>query len=208
MVLEGKISTSQFSPPKRPETQHDRNDERSSDKLVWAAFKQGNKLAFVNIYNDYANVLYNYGCQFSPDREMVKDCLQDFFLYLRKNRSGLGDTDSIKLYLLKAFRRRVIDYLKKYNRACHLNESYAFSQFPVELSSESIYINRQIEAEKLEKLNKALQALNSKEREAIYHFYFEGLSYTQIAELFNFTHVSSARRLIYRGLSQLRKFLR
>lgn len=176
------------------------------DGLIWEAFKKGDELAFITIYQDYANVLFNYGCQFSPDREMVKDCLQDFFLYLRKNRAGFGKTDSIKLYLFKAFRRRVVDYLKKYSRESQLNETIAFLQFPVELSSEAVYINRQIEAEQLEKLNKALRALDSREREAIYYFYYEGLSYEQIAEMFSFSHVSSARRVVYRGLSHLRKF--
>jgi RNA polymerase sigma-70 factor (ECF subfamily) len=75
------------------------------------------------------------------------------------------------------------------------------------LSSETIYINRQIEDDQIRKLNNALKNLASKEREAIYHFYYEGLSYEQIAKIFGFSHVSSARRLISRGLSQLRKLI-
>ncbi|SEK92944.1 RNA polymerase sigma factor [Parapedobacter koreensis] len=176
------------------------------DRSVWEAFKEGDELAFVNIYRTYVDVLFNYGCQFTADREMVKDCLQDFFVYLRNSRAGLGKTDNIKLYLLKAFRRRVFDYLKKTNREIQHNEYFAFLQFPIELSSESMYINRQIEAEQLVRLNTALQALNTKEREAIYYFYYEGLSYEQIAEILHVTHVSSARRIVYRGLSHLKKF--
>lgn len=177
-----------------------------SDRLLWEAFKMGDELAFIHIYKGYSNILYNYGCQFSPDREMVKDCLQDFYIYLRKNRRGFGETDSIKLYLLKSFKRRVIDYLKKYSRKSQLNEKFAFTQFSTELSSESIYINQQIEANKIGKLNMALKALNNKEREAIYYFYYEGLSYEQIAEILHFSHVSSARRIMYRGLKHLRQF--
>ncbi len=176
------------------------------DRLIWDAFREGDELAFVTIYRGYVDALFNYGCQFTVDREMIKDCLQDFFIYLRNNRAGLGKTDNIKLYLLKAFRRRVFDYLKKTNREIQHNEYFAFLQFPVELSSESLYINRQIEAEQLVRLNKALKTLNAKEREAIYYFYYEGLSYEQIAEILHFTHVSSARRIVYRGLSHLKKF--
>ena len=51
------------------------------------------------------------------------------------------------------------------------------------------------------------QYLELKEREAIYYFYYEKLSYEQIAIIFEFSHVSSARRLIYRGLGNLRKFI-
>ena len=178
---------------------------KSSDEVLWKAFKSGDETAFIQLYQQYTNILFNYGCQFTPDKELVKDCLQDFFIYLRKNRDGLGNTAFVKMYLLKAFRRRVIDYLNRNKKEYERNEAFLFLQFPVELSSETVYINRQIEDEQVAKLNQALKTLNSKEREAIYYFYYEGLSYEQIAEIFNFSHVSSARRLVYRGLSQLRK---
>lgn len=174
---------------------------------LWKAFKEGDEAAFIQIYNLYANVLFNYGCQFTPDRELVKDCLQDFFIYLRKNRTGFNDTSHVKMYLLKAFRRRVVDYLAKYRKECQQNEMFLLYEFPVELSTETIYINQQIEEEQIVKLNKALKALDAKEREAIYYFYYEGLSYEQIAEIFNFSHISSARRLVYRALGRLRKLI-
>jgi RNA polymerase sigma factor (sigma-70 family) len=176
------------------------------DKILWEAFKSGDEIAFINIYKSYCNILYNYGCQFTEDKEMVRDCLQDFFIYLRKNKVGFGETNSIKLYLFKAFKRRVVDYLKKNSAEFRSNEEFAFTRFSVELSSESICINQQIKTEQIERLNKALKALDSKEREAIYYFYYEGLSYEQIAEILNFSHVSSARRVIYRGLRHLRNF--
>lgn len=138
---------------------------------------------------------------------MVKDCLQDFFIYLRKNRAGFGETSSIKLYLFKAFKRRVIDYQKKHKLEGQKNDAFLFFQFPVELSSETIYINRHMEEEQIKNLNQALKTLEKKEREAIYYFYYEGLTYEQIAEVFNFSHISSARRLIYRGLAQLRRLI-
>lgn len=201
-----KISSSNFLSSEKSGVVKEKEIKKKSDYSVWESFKVGDESAFITIYKDYANMLFNYGCQFSSDREMVKDCLQDFFIYLRKNREGFGSTDSIKFYLLKAFKRRVVDYIKKENRGMMVNERFTFSQFPVEFSSETIYINQQFEAEQLQKLNKALEALDVKEREAIYYFYYEGLTYEQIAEIFNFSHVSSARRLMYRGLSHLRKF--
>ena len=198
---------STFIPFKKERTLNYIDHDKLSDKILWEAFKQGDELAFIRIYKNYSKALYDYGCKYSPDKEMVRDCLQDFFLYLRKNRLGFGETNSIKLYLFKAFRRRVVDYHKKNSCDFSLNEPLEFSQVPSELSIESIYINKQVKAEQLEKLNKALTTLDRKERQAIYYFYFEGLTYEQIAERFNFSHVSSARRVMYRGLRQLRNFL-
>lgn len=177
-----------------------------TDESLWDEFRRGDEIAFIRLYKSYSELLYTYGCKFSPDKELVRDCLQDFFLYLRKNRNGLGNTACVKLYLFKAFRRRILEYLKKHNCGFSFKETAEYAHFFVESSIESVYINKQVKAEQLEKLNKALSALDSKERHAIYYFYFRGLSYEEIAGIFNFSHVSSARRVMYRGLRQLRSF--
>lgn len=182
------------------------NQPLKTDKDLWNQFRKGDEGAFIEIYKSYTNILFNFGCQICDDREIVKDCLQDFFIYIREKRSKLSETDSIKLYLIKSFRRKIIDYLKKRNNETKKHIS-TFIEFPIELSHESVYIQRQLENQKLNKLEKALVNLDVKEREAIYHFYYENLSYTQIAEIFEFSHVSSARRLIYRALAHLRQLI-
>lgn len=202
-----QFSSPAFIPYKEERNVNFLDQDKLSDKILWEAFKQGDELAFIRIYKNYSKALFDHGCKYSADKEMVRDCLQDFFLYLRKNRLGFGNTNSIKLYLFKAFRRRVLDYHKKNSSDFIVNQPLAFSEVSSELSIESIYINKQVKAEQLEKLNKALTTLDRKERQAIYYFYFKGLSYEQIAERFNFSHVSSARRVMYRGLRQLRHFL-
>ena len=178
--------------------------DKTPDQLLWDAFKKGDERAFVRIYKSYAKMLFHYGCKFTPDKEMVRDCLHDFFIYLRNNKAGFGDISSIKQYLFKAFRRRVVHYLKQVANQPTVTELSDFSKYAVEQSFESVYINQQIKAERLEKLNNALKALDQKERIAIYYFYYQGLSYEQIAAIFKFSHVSSARRVMYRGLRQLR----
>jgi len=201
IVRNDKVSYLTLSLPKQAET----SDHNSlPDTLLWNTFKQGDELAFIEIYKGYYKMLFNYGCKYSADKELVRDCLQDFFIYLRKNKLGLGTTNSIKLYLFKAFRRRIIEYLRKNNHQYSLREPSEYPQFGVESSIEAIYINKQIKAEQLEKLNRALKTLEHKERKAIYYFFFKGFSYEQIAEMFKFSHVSSARRVMYRSLRQLR----
>lgn len=195
-----------FSSLKNADRRNAPGESLLTDKVLWGAFKKGDEAAFERIYKNYSTLLFDYGCRYSADREMVRDCLQDFFLYLKKNRSGFGDTTSIKLYLLKAFKRRILEYLKRNKYAFTLNEPSEYAHLNVESSIEAVYISKQINAEQLEKLQKAWCALDSKERKAIYYFYFRGLSYEQIAEMFNFAHVSSARRVMYRSLRQMRNF--
>lgn len=177
-----------------------------SDEDVWKAFKEGDEGAFIYLYRNYANLLFNFGVKFSKDRELVEDCLQDFFLYLRTNRHRLSNTDSIKLYLLKSFRRRVIEYVTKLENQMKNNRGLLEFELNLELSDETKFINKQIHEEHLTKLKAALDRLDNKEREAIYYFYYEGLGYAEIAEILEMTHVSSARRIIYRALSHLKDF--
>lgn len=175
------------------------------DSSIWRDFKSGDEEAFILIYQKYANILYGYGCRFSDDHEIVKDCLQDFFVYLREKRLGLGNPTSLKFYLLKAFKRRVIAYLKK--RKKERGKKSLYKEFRIEHFSELVYIVGQ-EDSHLRNLEKALKLLNSEEREAIYYYYYQNLSYQEIAELLGFSHISSARRIIYRALSKMRKHIK
>lgn len=176
-----------------------------SDDRIWDKFRAGDEEVFIFIYNEYANLLFKYGSQFTSDHELVKDCLQDFFIYLREKRSGLGRVESIKFYLLKAYRRRIIDYLKKESKSKKKLDSIMEDWFPIELSHEIKFIDDQTRLGHLKSLEKGLLDLNEREREAIYIYYFQGLNYDQISEFFGFTHVSSARRLVYRALGKLKE---
>jgi RNA polymerase sigma factor (sigma-70 family) len=185
--------------------QANQGETKLADKELWEQFKQGDEAAFIHIYKAYVNPLFNFGCQFCTDREAVKDCLQDFFIYLRKNRAGFSSTDSIRFYLIKSFKRKLLETIKKHSKTVENKIRFTMEQFPVELSSEAKFIQQQMEVDLLADLNRALELLDNREREAIYYFYYQGLSYEQIAEIFDFSYVSSARRLIYKALANLRK---
>lgn len=176
-----------------------------SDENIWIAFQDGNEGAFIHIYKNYANVLFNFGMKFCQDRDLVKDCLQDFFVYLRKSRSKLSTTNSIKLYLMKSFRRRVIEYVNKAQNEKKRNSDAVDFTLQIENSHEMKFIEAQVDSENAGRLTEALDKLDPREREAVYYFYYEGIGYKQIAEMMEFTHVSSARRLIYRALGHLKE---
>ncbi len=177
---------------------------KEDDLKIWSAFKEGDEAAFIYIYKEYANLLFNFGSKFSSDKELVKDCLQDFFVYLRNAREKLGDTDSIKHYLLKSFRRRVIEYVNKFYRDNKKTNAAIDFQLQIEISDELKLINSQVQKEYSQKLNRALEKLDVNEKEAVYYFYYEALTYKEIAEILGYKHVSSVRRLIYKSIGKLK----
>ena len=80
----------------------------NSDTFLWNDFVNGNQDAFRIIYNNHVQSLFRYGCHFTYDEALVKDCIHDVFIELAKYRAGLGNTNNIKLYLFKSLKRKII----------------------------------------------------------------------------------------------------
>jgi RNA polymerase sigma factor (sigma-70 family) len=178
-----------------------RDQENGSDFELWKSFQEGDDCAFVTIYKKFVNILFNVGIQYSPDEDLVRDCLQDFFISIRQKRSSLANVRDIKSYLVKSFVRRIIEYLKKSKKFVRIDSDNVFI---IEVATEKLK-DSVLDEEQLKMLDNAIKSLDKKEREAIYYYYYQKLSYCQIAEIYNYEHVSSARRLIYKCLEKLKK---
>lgn len=58
-------------------------------------------------------MLYRYGFQYTKDKALIKDAIQDLFVELRQKRKRLSHTTSIKLYLYKSIRRKILGHKEK-----------------------------------------------------------------------------------------------
>lgn len=179
-----------------------------SDSDLWDFFKKGNSIAFITIYSRYYNLLFSYGCKLINDKESVRDCLQDFFIYLWEKRKSISGTNSIRPYVVKSFGRRIIEYANKQKIKFSSIDSCDYIHLGVEPCVLSNFVSKQVKDLQTAQLNHAIQTLDSTERKAIYYFYYGGLSYEQLAGLLEFSHVSSARRIIYRSIKKLRNSLK
>ncbi len=176
-----------------------------SDLDIWKQFKSGNESAFIYIYKTHFQNLYNYGLQFSRDASLVEDCIQDLFIDIRRTRKRLSDTTSIKLYLYKAIRRKVLQYLKSSKSKLRIGLLQDGHNFHFTFSHEHYLIAQQLTDEKIKRLNRALSKLPQRQREVIYYFFYEQLSYEEIKEVMNFSNVKSVRNKAYIALKALRK---
>ena len=175
-----------------------------SDAEIWDKYKSGCDDAYLFIYRTYVNELFNYGHQFTSERELIKDCMQELFTNLNQNRSTISSTDSIKPYLYKALRNHVLNALAKKKKISY-EDRIDTKRFQIEASSEVKHIHQEIHTEKRRILEKALSQLTSKQREVILLYYYEGLSYREISQIMNLKQVKSARKLLYRALSYMKK---
>jgi RNA polymerase sigma factor (sigma-70 family) len=175
-----------------------------SDSLLWNDFKKGNHEAFHAVYKNHVQTLYKYGCNFTQDKALVKDCIHDVFIDLVKYRSALGATNNIKLYLFKSLKRKIVKSLYKRKRFKALEkEDIAFRY---DASAEDEIVEDISTQTRSKKLIAAMAFLSPRQREAIYLKFVSNLSYEEISILLEINY-QSARNLIFRGVEKLRAAL-
>ena len=62
------------------------NDPVESSNAKWQSFLEGDDNAYAWLYSQYVQQLYQYGCRFTTDTEMVKDCVQDVFVNIYRQK--------------------------------------------------------------------------------------------------------------------------
>jgi RNA polymerase sigma factor (sigma-70 family) len=181
-----------------------------SESSIWQRFKQGEEDAFILIYQSNFGKLYNFGIQFGFDADTVKDQIQELFIYIRNSRLRLADVRSVRFYLMKSLRRRLLRSKKsKFNLvSLFLPESQKLHEIEITDTPEILLINNALDSEIREKLSRSLNKLTNRQKEAVLHFYYEGFSYQEIAEMMELKMVKSARKLLYRAIEVMRKDLK
>jgi RNA polymerase sigma factor (sigma-70 family) len=177
---------------------------KKSDQELWKDFKGGCEQTFSYIFHKHYSFLYNYGSKLTTDKDLIKDSIQELFIILWESRTRLGDTVSIKFYLLKSFRRHVIRTLTANNKHIdknHLPESYEFENVS---SYERELIENQSMLEKQENLQDALSRLSPRQKEVVYLKFYENMSYHEITELTSLNY-QSVRNYIHQAIQALRK---
>lgn len=177
-----------------------------SDAELWESFQQGHPNAFELLYRRFYTVLFRYGRTFTHDDELVEDCIQDLFLNLHRYRHTLKSLpDGVAFYLLGALRNTLAKQLSRWQR---MREPYPASETDpqLDLSIEDALIIRQLSDEQLQSLNRALERLPQRQREAITLKFYSELSFEQIAQVMGITH-QSAKNFIQKGLHTLRQHI-
>ncbi|HWV69718.1 sigma-70 family RNA polymerase sigma factor [Chitinophaga sp.] len=180
---------------------------QQDEQFLWARLCNGDREAFGEIYRRYFPLLFRYCVRFTTDRALVKDMLQDFFSQLYIQRAGLSLPVNLKSYLMVSARRKLFRYLDKSAHGPSSLEEGTASNFALEVSPESILINRQHTEQTTRLLQQKLDTLTLRQKEAIYLRFYEGLSYEEIADIMALKEVKYARTLIYRAIAELKELL-
>lgn len=82
------------------------------DSKLFNLLKEGDLNAFAAVHKRYYGILYIHAYKMFPDREEVKDILQEVFLCLWNNRDDIVLELNLKGYLYTATRNRILNIFK------------------------------------------------------------------------------------------------
>lgn len=172
-----------------------------NDQSLWDNFLSGDDKAYEHIYKKYVGDLFSYGMRFTSDRELLKDCMQDVFIKIYSNRSNLGQTTNIKLYLFMALKNTLFNVFQKDKSSYHIDTVEPV--FTTEYSIEDRLIEDEQEEERKGKMKQILETLTPRQREVIYYRYVENMKIDEICKIMDMNY-QSVQNLIQRSIKRVK----
>ncbi len=175
--------------------------ENMSDSTLWDLFLKGDMTALSVLYKEHYNLLINFGMKYCPEKDFVKDCIQDTFLKICSSNS-LSHSAYVRSYLLTSLKNTMSDKLSGSRLADDLDEHF-FEMYIDDSGLEELFRNDDEALRLSRRLVEAYGSLRGNQRMALYLRYVRGLSYKEISKVLNI-HSQSSMNLISRALASLR----
>lgn len=174
-----------------------------TDEILWQRLKLGDELAFSALFERYYRSLINYGNSLSVYPERVQDCVQDVFVNVWLYRNSLSENVVVKAYLLSSVRKRIA---RLHERDTIFRQTAPLDavQFSLDFSIEDRLIADEETSAQVSQLNRLINALPPRQKEALYLRYHQGLTIEQIGEMLDINH-QSVSNLLHRCIQHLRK---
>lgn len=143
----------------------------------------GDQAAFQQIYTGFYKRLYQFALAIVKSRESAEEIVEDVFVSIWQNRTGLSSIRNIRVYLYTAAKNASLNYLARKARA---SVTEPFDHIHIELCAttltpEQILITTEIH----QKIQKAVEALPPRCKMIFKLVREDGLRYKEIAEILN-----------------------
>ncbi len=174
-----------------------------SDETLWEGMLRGDQEMFLSLYNKYYHTLLFLGLREIKDAQLVKDTIQQLFLYIWEKRQTINVAKNVKSYLVMSFLRKLSVDWRKIERVStlqivHSGYSEDYTPTPEE------YLIKKDQQNHLHKLlMNYLDELPARQKELITLRFYEGLSYEEIVQQTGLSH-----RTVYNKIHEALKKLR
>jgi len=171
-----------------------------TDEELYRRYLDGDEKSVDELMKRYESALILYITGYLHDVHEAEDLMIEAFTYLFTKRPAIRD-GGLKAYLYKTARNMALRHKRKW-KLCFSLETLA-----EEPESETLVEEVVQTAEQQCILHFCMEQLNPNYREALYLIYFEGMSYSQAADVMCKSE-KQITNLIYRGKQNLRELLK
>ena len=181
--------------------------ETRSDGELMALYQQGNLVAFNHLYSRYEKRIYNYFLRHLGRLERSDDLFQETFLRLHRDRHSYDPQFPFATWLFTIASNLTKNEYKRVSRWQRVFDG-------MEVDYERVLDERwqtdpEVALERSDmaiRIERALQSLPAGQREVIIMSKYQGLSYTEIAEITGMS-VGAVKQKAHRALITLREHL-
>lgn len=175
------------------------------DLALWNLLIKGDQKALEILYQKYYSLLLNYGLKCNPNKELIKDCIQDLFVNLFQNSSIKTTNITVRSYLLKALRNNFLYKLSSQKEENSLDDSVFYIPENEDLF-EQLFPKNDQDVLLARRLMDAMSQLTPNQKSVLYLRYVKELSYKEIADIMDM-NVQSSMNLANRALTKLRSLI-
>jgi len=180
--------------------------ELASDRDLWKKFRDGDRHAFALIYKIHISELLSYGYRVTSNQQLIKDSIHDLFLHIWLHKEHLSDTTSIKFYLFRSLRNRILQNLESSPELSGTFTDFTLETVLSDISWEDELIREETHTGQLVKLREAIERLPKRQQEAIQLRYFHSFGLDEISSVMEMNN-QSVRNLLHRAITHLRGLL-
>ncbi|MEO6232670.1 MAG: sigma-70 family RNA polymerase sigma factor [Ferruginibacter sp.] len=174
-----------------------------NDEILWKGLMGGDKELFLALYKKYYHCLLFIGLKEMKDAHLVKDSIQQLFLYLWEKRATIKEAKNVKSYLVTSFLRKLTADWNKSGVSCNLQAvTDDYSRDPQPTPEEKL-INKDEQKQLFNLLMTLINDLPNRQKELIVLKFYEGLSYDEIVEKTGLSH-----RTVYNKIHEALKKLK
>lgn len=174
-----------------------------NDNNLWQGLKQGNKEMFLALYKKYYHTLLFIGVKEMKDAHLVKDIIQQLFLYLWEKRETIQDARDVRSYLITSFLRKLTADWKKSKQSGLLEVVWSSYPDDPQPNPEEKLIRKDEQSHLFKLLMDRINELPNRQKELIILKFYEGLSYPEIVQRTGLSHRTVYNK-IHEGLKKLK----
>lgn len=116
------------------------------------------------IYQEYSKYVFNYLLSFTNNAEIAEELMQETFHSVIKNINKFQNNSSLKTWICKIAKNKLIDYYKKNKKIQEINIDEVSEKFLLINSFEEEYVDR----DELINVYKKIHKLDEKSKEVVY----------------------------------------